>query len=140
MVHLNAATKKLLVLFSLFAIYVTLGMVMFVAIEDGEGGASNEESTPTDLKKRREDLKRVTMAQYKMTSVEFDELYRQIRDSREAEESDESKWSYKNSFSFVVQVVTTVGEYTSTGLNVFGQVIVLIEPKRKQTKRVNAIE
>ena len=97
--------KKTLYFFLLFFVYLLLGMVIFVAVED-DGGASKARH-----KGKMNCLRKTTMKKYNMTSAEFGNLTQKMRDLQ----SSGPDWNYWNAFSFVLQVVTTIGESVENG-------------------------
>lgn len=111
---LSTRTKKVITLFVLFTVYLVIGMVVFVAIE---GGGHDDGANKQKQKNELKILKERTMSVYRMSSNEYDELYRKIVDTPEAHT--EPGWSYQDGFGFVVQVVTTIGEFAESKCEYF---------------------
>lgn len=84
-----------------FAVYLLLGMTIFVAVEN-DGGA-NKAREEYELKIMKESA----MKTFKMSSSDYDKLFQQIQEHSRS--YTRSEWTYENGLSFVVQVVTTIG-------------------------------
>ena len=101
---LSAKAKQLLILSCLCAVYLALGTVIFVAIE----GDNTDEAAVAKQETERQKLKNATMIQFNMSSDDYDELYTKVLEV--STDSTQPEWGYWQGFSFVVQVVTTIGE------------------------------
>ena len=107
----SARTKKVSILSFVFALYLVLGTVIFVAIEDNDEGTSKEQQE-VQLKLLKENITK----KYNMSSADYDALFQNMRDSSEMNDT-KREWSYEHGFSFVVQVVTTIGEFIEVNVS-----------------------
>lgn len=96
--------RVLLYLFLLWFIYLMVGMFIFRAVERDDK-PDPEQSKPQLL----ENIKDNITAKYNMSEAEFDSIVKQVEAASLAS-SDGPEWSYRESISFVVQLVTTIGE------------------------------
>ena len=81
-----------------------VGMFIFRAVERDDK-PDPEQSKPQLL----ENIKDNITAKYNMSEAEFDSIVKQVEAASSAS-SDGPEWSYHESISFVVQLVTTIGE------------------------------
>ena len=81
-----------------------VGMFIFRAVERDDK-PDPEQSKPQLL----ENIKDNITAKYNMSGAEFDSIVKQVEAASSAS-SDGPEWSYHESISFVVQLVTTIGE------------------------------
>ena len=103
--------RTLLYLPVLWVIYLTIGVFIFRAVE--HDGDKKPEKTKDQL---LEKVKLNITVKYNMSKTEFDSLVEQIE---EASSSDAGReWSYTESVSFVVQLVTTIGKLYYTVFNI----------------------
>ena len=97
---------KLLVLFLLWLVYITIGVFIFKAVEgkDNTDRIEIEKSNAELLEK----LKKNVTATYNMSESEFDDIVEQIQSASSSSSGPE--WGYANTFSFIIQLLTTIGK------------------------------
>lgn len=94
--------RNQLILFLLWFFYLTIGVLIFRAVEhDGEG--KQEKSKEQRLKIAKD---KITSA-YNMSEAEFYNIVQHIEAASSSNGVPE--WSYLDSVSFVIQLVTTIG-------------------------------
>lgn len=98
----SGKTYTLLFLFLLWVIYLTVGIFIFRAVE--HDGDREPEKTKQELLERI--MGNIT-AKYNMSESEFDSIVQQIEAASSSNTGPE--WSYMESLSFVIQLVTTIG-------------------------------
>ena len=101
-IAMSGKAFKLLVLFLTWLIYITIGVFMFKAVE-GDSGSTEKSNAGLRLKKLKEDVTK----NYNMSEDEFDDLVWQIQ---QANSSSAPEWNYKNTLSFILQLLTTIGK------------------------------
>lgn len=106
---------KLLVLFLTWLIYIIIGVFMFKAVE-GDSGSIEKSNAGLRLKKLKEDVTK----NYNMSEDEFDVLVWQIQLVNSS--SAEPEWNYRNTLSFIIQLLTTIGKNaTILTKNIYGR-------------------
>lgn len=100
----SAKAYTLLYLFLLWLIYLTIGVFIFKAVE--HDGDKEQENTKEEF--RLEEVKLNVTTKYNMSQSDFDSLVQKIEDASSSNAGPE--WSYIQSLSFVVQLVTTIGK------------------------------
>ena len=100
----------LLYLFLLWLIYLTIGVFIFQAVEhdDDKKQAAN---TKEEL---LEKVKLNVTTKYNMSQMEFDSLVQKIEEASSLSSNAGPEWSYIQSLSFVVQLVTTIGKLVNS--------------------------
>lgn len=112
--------RALLYLFLLWFIYLMVGMFIFRAVERDDK-PDPEQSKPQLL----ENIKDNITAKYNMSEAEFDSIVKQVEAASSAS-SDGPEWSYRESISFVVQLVTTIGYGNITPVTTGGRAFCII--------------
>lgn len=112
--------RALLYLFLLWFIYLMVGMFIFRAVERDDK-PDPEQSKPQLL----ENIKDSITAKYNMSEAEFDSIVKQVEAASSAS-SDGPEWSYRESISFVVQLVTTIGYGNITPVTTGGRAFCII--------------
>lgn len=112
--------RVLLYLFLLWFIYLMVGMFIFRAVELDDK-PDPEQSKPQLL----ENIKDNITAKYNMSEAEFDSIVKQVEAASLAS-SDGPEWSYRESISFVVQLVTTIGYGNITPVTTGGRAFCII--------------
>lgn len=112
--------RALLYLFLLWFIYLMVGMFIFRAVER-DNKPDPEQSKPQLL----ENIKDNIIAKYNMSEAEFDSIVKQVEAASSAS-SDGPEWSYRESISFVVQLVTTIGYGNITPVTTGGRAFCII--------------
>lgn len=102
-IAMSGKAYKLLVLFLTWLIYITIGVFMFKAVE-GDSGSTEKSNAGLRLKKLKEDVTK----NYNMREDEFDDLVWQIQQANSSSAGPE--WNYKNTLSFIFQLLTTIGK------------------------------
>lgn len=102
-IAMSGKAYKLLVLFLTWLIYITIGVFMFKAVE-GDSGSTEKSNAGLRLKKLKEDVTK----NYNMSEDEFDDLVWQIQNANSSSAGPE--WNYKNTLSFILQLLTTIGK------------------------------
>ena len=102
-IAMSGKAYKLLVLFLTWLIYITIGVFMFIAVE-GDSGSTEKSNAGLRLKKLKEDVTK----NYNMSEDEFDDLVWQIQHANSSSAGPE--WNYKNTLSFIFQLLTTIGK------------------------------
>ena len=102
-IAMSGKAYKLLVLFLTWLIYITIGVFMFKAVE-GDSGSTEKSNAGLRLKKLKEDVTK----NYNMSEDEFDDLVWQIQHANSSSAGPE--WNYKNTLSFIFQLLTTIGK------------------------------
>lgn len=100
---LSEKGRTLLFLFLLWLIYLAIGVLIFRAVE--HDGDKKPEKTKEQL---LEKLKLNITAKYNMSKTDFDSLVQKIEEASSSNAGPE--WSYTESMSFVIQLVTTIGK------------------------------
>ena len=103
--------------FGVFGTFVTVGMIVIVAIEK----TGNEEKQRKS--KLLSDLQMNMTLKYNLTRKEFDLLADAIYDAKSPAPV---QWTYGRGFSFVIQLVTTIGKLWLEILNVFASPVNLL--------------
>lgn len=100
---MSSKAFKLLLLFLIWVVYITIGVFIFKAVE-GNDDINTEKTDPELLEK----LKRSITTTFNMSESDFDNIVQQI----EAASSSNSgpKWTYSNTLSFIIQLLTTIGK------------------------------
>ncbi|EDO43884.1 predicted protein, partial [Nematostella vectensis] len=96
---------NILLRFVLFIVYLSIGMVSFMAIE-----GPHQKVEAAKSKENQEELRLNTTRRFNMTNQEFENFVARALDAFQSP----AEWSYKNSFAFVLQTVTTIGYGTIT--------------------------
>ena len=95
--------RTLLYLFLLWLIYLVVGVFIFRAVEH------NGDRKPDKTEKAKlEEVKLNTMMKYNMSESEFNDIVQQIETASSSNAGPE--WNYHEAVSFVIQLVTTIGE------------------------------
>ena len=94
---------KLLVLFLIWFVYITIGVFIFKAVE-GNDNIDSEKTNAELLEK----LKQNITANYNMSGSEFDNIVQQIQEVSSSSSGPE--WSYSQTISFIAQLLTTIGK------------------------------
>ena len=95
--------RTLLYLFLLWLIYLIVGVFIFRAVEH------NGDRKPDKTEKAKlEEVKLNTMMKYNMSESEFNDIVQQIETASSSNAGPE--WNYHEAVSFVIQLVTTIGE------------------------------
>ena len=94
--------RNLLFLFLLWFFYLTLGVLVFRAVEH-DGEEQREKTKQQQLVVIKD---KITSA-YNMSEAEFFNIVKQIEAASSSNGGPE--WSYHESVSFVIQLVTTIG-------------------------------
>ncbi|KAL9966231.1 hypothetical protein ACROYT_G024277 [Oculina patagonica] len=113
---LSREGRTLLFLFLIWLIYLTIGMLIFRAVE--HDGDKKPEKTKEQL---LEKLKLNITAKYNMSKTDFDNLVQKIEEASSSNAGPE--WSYAESMSFVIQLVTTIGYGNITPVTTGGRVL-----------------
>ena len=99
---------KLLFLFLTWIVYITIGVFIFKAVE-----GDSETDTETSNTEHLERLKKDVTTKYNMSEDEFDNIARQIQQAGDSSSAG-PEWSYENALSFIIQLLTTIGENART--------------------------
>ena len=100
---LSEESSRILVLLFSWVVYILLGLLAFKAVED-DGCLKNKSNEDLLMS-----IKQKTAKAYNMTEAQFDNIARQILSAT----TSTPQWSYAGSLSFVIQLLTTIGEQTS---------------------------
>ena len=100
---MSGKAYKLLILFIIWLVFVTIGIFIFKAVE-GNGDVNSEKTNAELLEK----LKRNITANYNMSGAEFDNIVQKKQAATSASSGPE--WSYTQTISFIIQLLTTVGK------------------------------
>ena len=95
--------RTALYLFLLWVIYLIVGVLIFRAVEHDDN--KKPEKTKEQL---LETLKDDVTAKYNMSEAEFNSIVQQIEAASSSNAGPE--WSYPESLSFVIQLITTIGK------------------------------
>ncbi|XP_022782616.1 potassium channel subfamily K member 9-like [Stylophora pistillata] len=119
----SGKAKTLMCLFLVWIIYLIIGMFIFRAVErDHKKDKPQEETKQQSLDVIRENV----TAKYNMSEAEFDFIVQQIEAASSTSSVGRPEWSYTESLSFVVQLVTTVGYGNITPVTTGGRVLCII--------------
>ena len=105
---LNGKGRSLLYLFLLWLVYLTTGVFIFRAAEHTVKHDDNEEPEKTK-EQLLEKIKLDVTAKYNMSEAEFNNIVQQI-EAASSSNGAGPEWSYHESLSFVIQLVTTIGK------------------------------
>ena len=103
---MSGKAYKLLFLFLIWVVYITIGVFIFKAVEGSDDIVT--EKTNAELEK----LKQNVTANYNMSESEFDNIVQQIQAATSSSSGPE--WSYTNTLSFIIQLLTTIGKLTNS--------------------------
>ena len=103
---MSEKAKKLLLLFFIWFVYIFIGVFIFKAIE-GDDDVDPEKSNAEKLGK----LKQKITTNYNMSGSEFDNIVQEIVEATSSSSGPE--WSYDNTISFIIQLLTTIGKRTN---------------------------
>lgn len=109
---LSGKAYTLLYLSLVWLIYLIIGAFIFKAVE--HDGDKEQEKTKEQL---LEKLKLNVTAKYNMSKTEFDSLVQKIEEASSSNAGPE--WSFVESLSFVVQLVTTIGKLVNSKTRCF---------------------
>lgn len=102
---MSGKANNLLVLFLIWFVYITIGVFIFKAVE-GNDNIDTEKTNAELLEK----LKRNITANYNMSGSEFDNFVQQIQELEVSSPSSGPEWSYTQTISFIIQLLTTIGK------------------------------
>lgn len=97
------------ILFFLWCAYIIVGIFVFAHAE-GKMERENHEQVEG---RNTSSLKAATMEKHNMTAAEFEALAEKIRETHD-DSYDERRWSYGDSFWFVISLLTTIGKNGET--------------------------
>lgn len=85
------------------AMYLSIGMVIFVAIE-----AENTDQIIADKTELRQNIRKTIQKKANFTKEQFDEFMKNISD---AYSPDPRQWTYPTGFALSLQTITTIGKF-----------------------------
>ena len=101
---MSGKSRTLLYLFLLWLTYLTVGVFIFRAVEH-DGDEKRQKTKQQLLETIKDDI----TAKYNMSEAEFNTIVQKIKAASSSSAGPE--WSYHESVSFVIQLVTTIGNY-----------------------------